>query len=600
MRQYFLNLLLLVLIASSHSADADLNDALAEAKAQVNTSPETSLALLNQALTDLGVDEIDPEEQPVFAELVELRAAIQRGLGRYVAAITDAERLADLGDRFNDDRIRARASLLIGSIKAEQGLYSDALERFHAARALLEDTEQPNALAAIHNAIGVTHNFAGDQERALSYFQQAVDSAREAGEDAASAVYLGNLALAVAQIDGPAAALPMLREVLQTNERLGNTSAATLAKGNICDQLIELERYDEADQQCLEAFEEMDATAEKRWQAGIRLALGNLRQRQGRLRDAENLYRDALDIASEAAPTQEDEILASLAEVLIDLERPAEALEILERRLAIRDQANETERRSLIEELEMRYEVQQSEAELELLRLQSELQGTQIKLRNQVLAGMLFLLGLACLSTIGAIHSYRVKARLEKDLARQNHELERALVQINELAQRDSLTSLLNRRALEELGKREVSLQQRREKPLSVVLMDVDFFKAVNDRYGHSVGDEVLQGFSSVLLDNLRDSDLVGRWGGEEFVCLLPEANLEDAEQLVRRIQTSLRSTPIETSSGSICLTVTAGISMVEDRLDVAINQADQAMYQGKHDGRDSIVIFEESRTSSQ
>jgi diguanylate cyclase (GGDEF)-like protein len=595
MRHPFLKLILLVLVSSSCAAEIDLQATLAEARDLLDTSTEASLALLNDGLTDLEAEQVLPDNQVVFGELLELRATIQRGMGRYDLATADAERLAALGDQLSNEQMSARASLLLGSIHAEQGLYGAALELFHNARALLEDTDQPLALASIHNAIGVTHTFTGDQARARAYFERAVDGAKAAGDDRAATVYLGNLALSVAEVDGPEAALPMFREVLQANEEAGNTSAATLAKGNICDQLIRLKQYEQAEQQCLEALEAINRAGEKRWQAGIRLSLGGLRQQQGRLKEAESLYRDALRIASEAVPTLEDEILASLAEVLIDQERSVDALTILQRQLALRDQSIESDRQGLIEELEMRYKIDQTEAELELLQLQSELQATQIRQRNQLLMGMLLLLTLAVLSAIGAFRSYRDKARLEQSLARQNEDLENALEHINELARHDSLTGLLNRRALEEFGNREVSLKLRHHQPLSVVLIDLDHFKTINDRAGHAAGDEVLRAFSEVLLEHSRESDLIGRWGGEEFVALLPGTNLEDARQMVGRIQASLRSNPVSTPSGSIILTVTAGIASVEDRLDLAINNADQAMYKGKHDGRDRIVVFDES-----
>ncbi|MFW6341149.1 MAG: diguanylate cyclase [Wenzhouxiangella sp.] len=567
---------------------------LAEVQQLRGSDPQAALLLLDQALADIDPDRVPQAAREVTAELLELRASILRGLAEYEAAVEDAERLARLAASAGDPGLAALAAFMHGSIEAEQGHYAAALERFHAARGQLESIDRPRELARLYNAIGVTHNFTGDQARAREYFQRALDTAEAVGDEPLAATYLGNLALTVADLEGAEAALPLLEEVLRLGQQTGSASTVTLARANLCDQLVVLDRRDQAEVMCQQALEDIDAMGESRWQAGIRLTLGQLRQRQGRLEEAVGWYQAALDIASESVPTVEDDILAPFSETLIALDRPAEALALAQRRLALRDEQRERERRDLIEELEVRYEVERSAADLDLLRLQSELQTTQIRQRNQLLIALVAILVVALLAVLGAVRSYRIKAALEQDLAVRNEALEKALDHISELARHDSLTGLLNRRALEELGRREVGLRQRHGHPLAVVLMDVDYFKTINDRFGHAVGDEVLQGFASILRENLREGDLVGRWGGEEFVCLLPGTDLAAAEQMVGRIQAALKKRPIKTSAEPVRLTVTCGIAPAGDRLDQAIDAADQAMYRGKQAGRDAVVVADD------
>lgn len=581
----------LSLMAFTALGQTDRFELLEQAKSLRNDNPEAALKLLDQALADQQTDQYSARELVAVAGLLEMRAAMQRGRAQYGAASADAQRLGELAKRSNDPGLAADAAFLQGSIEAEQGQFAAALDRFHAARRRLEGIDRPVELARIFNAIGVTHNFTGDQARAREYFQRAVDVARDAGAQGAAATYLGNLSLAVAELEGPGAAMPMLREVLQLSEESGAETTATMARANLCDQLVKLEQHDEAETTCLAALEEVDRMREARWQAGIRLTLGHLRRDGGRLEEAVDWYREALAIASASVPTIEDEVLASLSEALEDLGQTAEALALARQRLALRDQQRHSERRELVEELEVRYEVERSEADLELLRLQSALQATELQQRNMMLIALLIGLAITLVAAIGAVRSYWITTRLKRDLATRNSELEEAVAEITDLARHDSLTGLFNRRAMEELGQHEVKRQQRHREPLSVMLMDVDFFKSINDRFGHAVGDQVLQGLASLLQENLRDTDLVGRWGGEEFLCILPKTDLAEAEHSAHRIQSALAAAPMQAAGDTVRLTVTCGIAAVDTRLDEAIKRADQAMYRGKHEGRNVIVV---------
>ncbi|NDY95168.1 tetratricopeptide repeat-containing diguanylate cyclase [Wenzhouxiangella limi] len=581
----------LSLMAFAAIGQTDRAELLEQAKSLRNDDPEAALKLLDRALADQQTDRYSARELATVAGLLEMRAAVQRGRAEYDAASADAQRLGELAKRSNEPGLAADAAFLQGSIEAERGQFAAALDRFHAARRRLEGIDRPVELARIFNAIGVTHNFTGDQARAREYFQRAVDAARDAGAEGAAATYLGNLSLTVAELEGPRAALPMLREVLQLSEETGAETTATMARANLCDQLVKLEEHDEAETTCLAALDEVDRMHQARWQAGIRLTLGHLRRDEGRLEEAVDWYREALAIASASVPTIEDEVLASLSEALEDLGQTAEALTLTRQRVALRDQQRQSERRELVEELEVRYEVERSEADLELLRLQSALQKTQLQQRNMMLMALLIGLAVTLLAAIGAVRSYWITTRLKRDLATRNSELEQAVAEITDLARHDSLTGLFNRRALEELGQREVNRQQRHGEPLSVMLMDIDYFKSINDRFGHAVGDEVLQSLAALLRENLRDTDLVGRWGGEEFLCILPKTDLAEAEHSAHRIQSALEAAPIQTAGDPVRLTVTCGIAAVDTRLDQAIQRADQAMYRGKHEGRNVIVV---------
>lgn len=166
--------------------------------------------------------------------------------------------------------------------------------------------------------------------------------------------------------------------------------------------------------------------------------------------------------------------------------------------------------------------------------------------------------------------------------------LTEALSRIRELAIRDELTGLFNRRHILELLHTERSRADRTSQPWCLCMIDVDHFKAINDRHGHGVGDEVLRSLALIIRDGLRDCDHVARWGGEEFLVLLPNTGLDEAMLVVERIRQSLHRTGLSRSVPDLRVTLSAGVSQVlaEESLPQTIDRADQALYQAKSAGR--------------
>jgi len=162
---------------------------------------------------------------------------------------------------------------------------------------------------------------------------------------------------------------------------------------------------------------------------------------------------------------------------------------------------------------------------------------------------------------------------------------------------RDPLTGVANRGHLLQTLTHQLAMPTRARKGLAVVLMDVDFFKQINDRYGHATGDQALIHVAETLQDNLRDNDLLGRYGGEEFLMLLPGATLSQAHNVAERCAEALRHNAMAiTGSPAIKLTASFGVSSAsaQSAMDAhtLIEEADRAMYTAKHQGRDRVVVY--------
>jgi diguanylate cyclase (GGDEF)-like protein len=171
--------------------------------------------------------------------------------------------------------------------------------------------------------------------------------------------------------------------------------------------------------------------------------------------------------------------------------------------------------------------------------------------------------------------------------------------EIQTLATTDPLTGLFNRRHFFELAHHEVERARRTHYPVSVVMLDVDHFKLVNDQYGHQMGDQVLQTVAAGCRKFLRAGDVLGRYGGEEFVILLPDTTLDQAAQVAERLRQNLAMMKIASVDESITVTISLGIATLdavdsEPGLDTLLSHADQALYTAKQSGRNQVARWQE------
>jgi diguanylate cyclase (GGDEF)-like protein len=163
------------------------------------------------------------------------------------------------------------------------------------------------------------------------------------------------------------------------------------------------------------------------------------------------------------------------------------------------------------------------------------------------------------------------------------------------LANTDFLTGLMSRRYfMKKIEEEFISLRNHDMNCCSVLMLDLDHFKHINDTYGHAVGDTVLKHFSALLQSNLRQMDVAGRLGGEEFAIILPYADIYEAKQCAERLRNIVANSPIIENNDVISITVSIGISMLRENdryADTALIRADNALFAAKNKGRNSVQI---------
>jgi len=186
----------------------------------------------------------------------------------------------------------------------------------------------------------------------------------------------------------------------------------------------------------------------------------------------------------------------------------------------------------------------------------------------------------------------RIK-QLQDELDRKNQELEVANRKLKKLSITDGLTGLYNHRHINELLIEEFERCKRSKQPVSVVMMDLDRFKLVNDTHGHPTGDVVLIDTARILRDTAREIDRLGRYGGEEFIVILPETGEQEAAQFAERVRSRIEEYLFTDDAVELRMTVSSGVSTLSgdiDSPDKLLKRADEALYEAKETGRNQVI----------
>jgi diguanylate cyclase (GGDEF)-like protein len=200
------------------------------------------------------------------------------------------------------------------------------------------------------------------------------------------------------------------------------------------------------------------------------------------------------------------------------------------------------------------------------------------------------------------LHSQNVLEKKE-ELKTALREVEKARREAEEISRMDPLTNLFNRRHFLSVANLELENNEMYSNCLSVIMIDIDHFKEINDTYGHDSGDMVLQAIAENIRKAVRRSDIPCRYGGEEFVIVLPETDLTAAIEIGNRLRENIESTCVKTDKGIIPVTASVGISSLSEdskgKLDLWIKRADQALYQAKEAGRNQVRVWNPEYTTT-
>lgn len=572
----------------------------------------------------------------VRIELLRIRIPLLQELGQVATTNADIAELLRLGQQRNDLSAVLQATALAAGQKTEADQPDQALPILLEARALADQSASPIAQLAWNRALGNVYSKLGNFEKALGHYLAALRLADQVPKRQARAKLdqlnsLGSLywamkepqksveyldqALALAPQVGSAATLTALKinrgnaltDLGRANEALADYQDAlkySRASGlveseivvliNLADHYLRLRNYDLAATFARQALTQAEKTGSKSSGAIARANLGFAMAGQGNLHEGVPHINAAIAIYHETgARADEEGLLAELSDMYEKAGLYREALSSSRRQFKLSRDIFKADQAKAISALQEQFNAEQRLKQIEILARENKLKDAELV--NRQLQQFVTLLGTAvALMSAGFILLLYRRVRLS------NQRLKEANSQLEFHSVRDPLTGLYNRRSFLDLMKRRPSPNEggRREPAVEnqdgLMILDIDHFKPINDTWGHAAGDAVLVEVAQRLRSTVRETDMVLRWGGEEFLVYSPRANPQHLKGLAERLLEAIGGKPVMVGGQSIPVTVTAGfialpysgISEAICNWEKALQIADMALYTGKVNGR--------------
>jgi diguanylate cyclase (GGDEF)-like protein len=513
-------------------------------------------------------------------------------LGDNEPALEALRTALDFAERVDDPVALATVHRTAGVAYWEIGAHDRALENYLAALADSRAAGDVEGAARTAGNIGNLYNTLGEWESARRYHRMALEDFEESGWQqgiAGTLVNLGALAARVAEDLEAEGKLEQARAEYRSNldynrraleifEALDNPRGVAYAADNIARSLIALGRVDEALDYHARSLALRREVGDAAGVVNSLLTGASAYTEIGELERARELLAEAWQTAPRSKPVMRRGVAERQIELFERLGDFEAAFRKQQWLMSARDAEAEKEMAARLEELQQSFRAERLEKELALQKAQTEISDQNAR-RQQIISAASIIALVALLIILALLYSrYRLGRELSRSLA--------------VTAVTDPLTGLLNRRGIDEQLRRVLD-DSGRQGPWSVVLADIDRFKSINDRLGHQTGDRVLVQVADVIRQRIRGQDLAGRWGGEEFLILLPGTDVEGARAVAENIRQAVSQVPRGSDDEELDLTMTFGVTEVtaEDDLNALVRRVDAALYAGKRQGRDRVVV---------
>jgi diguanylate cyclase (GGDEF)-like protein len=539
-------------------------DALESARALYQRAQTMEASNLNEAIdlfdetASIIADLPDEDSHELLLDCLHAQGTAWDQLSNYPSALKFYIREKELSLAFNNLHKQARAENAAGVVYSLMGNYAAGLQCFFAACQAYEDLMEPSQQANVLNNLGYSLIMLNDSQRALPYLQRSEKLARETGARSLLAAVLDSICHAWLNLGDFEQALIYSLESILISRNVGilrEECMYCLSAGRVYQALDEISTAKESFRMSLDlaknnGFRREETEALRRL-AATELNEGLLEQAQDHLQQSITIA-EAIQARHELFQSHQD-----LAEVYKQAGDYRQALLHYEQFHQVQQEVFNHEVDLRYKSLEVMHQLDQIQKESIIYQLKNRALQEEIENRKQALA----------------------VAELE--------------------ASTDSLTGLLNHREFFRQAENCLVSARREGTGIAILMLDVDYFKTINDSYGHAAGDGVLITLSSRLRRFLRSNDLIGRIGGEEFCILLSGVSSVTARCIAERIRKGIEKQPFRVSETPVQVTVSLGLAAYthgEADHSLAINQlianADQALYEAKHTGRNRVIGY--------
>ncbi|WP_413738029.1 diguanylate cyclase [Shewanella sp. BJSY2023SW001] len=497
--------------------------------------------------------------------------------GNMEQAKADYDQALQQAYQLEDRRLIADARSMRGAMYSFQGNFALALEDLLTAQQLYEQLKLD--YWSRYNLVDLATSFRrfGDPQSALNYYRQLEQAYRQGGHEEQAYIVNGEMAIALEELGDFEAAVTKFQQSYNYLKRQGMTVEAAGVSVNMAGSLLKLDRIEDA-KQALERAKPFVTEQQGGFYSFMQLYSADVLLRQGQaeqamvpLAKAEQSFRDISNDRGLA------ELYLLKSEVLAAQGLWQESTNVLKSYISLHSELDSKLQSYRTTEMRTRFNADRMAKENQRL-LESERlkeQEVQILQQNRLLQLAVLILA-SIIIFIMAILAYKQTGRSR---------------QFQKIAHTDHLTQLANRRYTYQRGEALFNQAKHSGVPMSVILFDADNFKDINDQFGHDGGDKVLQHLASVSQTLIREQDLLGRIGGEEFLLLLPETSREECLKIAERLRQTLAESSPEALAGESRVTISAGVATLNTELQFSelLKLADNALYRAKNKGRNRV-----------
>jgi len=477
----------------------------------------------------------------------------------YATSINDIGKAREYADRALETsrkikyrKGRAASYLTKTIVYTKVGNHLKALKGLSKSLNIYSDLDDRIGIARVYNRLGISYQALGNIEKSFDYFTKAKEFFEEIGDTHSIAEELNNLGLLFTQQGEIEKAFCLFNQAKTLFEDSGSSIATVLLNISKIHKLRE--EYTEAKKIIHQVLALATENNDQYIIASANLRIGILNKKIGVNESSLPYYQKALKIASELKNRDlEKEICLTISQFFEEKNDFKKALEYHKRNYNLEKKEKDS---IILSTMSFSGNVTSKESEI-------------YRVRNRELL--------------------KINAKLK----RSNKKIRYRAEKCRKMSRIDFLTNLFNRQHLDTVLEREWNRAVRYGHPLSVAMVDVDLFKRVNDNYNHHVGDIVLKSISSILQENIRTCDIIGRYGGEEFLAIFPDTSIEGAKVACEKMRGAVESFSWDSICPQLKITISIGICSrgpaMEKAQDIVL-KADQNMYQAKNSGRNKVI----------
>lgn len=521
------------------------------------------------------------------------KAYVVYAMGEQTAShqlVWESEKIANTTQ---DNGLKIRVAITSGDAYAEEGNFPMALTKIESAAARARVDGQPVNMVMALNSLAKLYDRMREYDKGFAALAEAMPYA-EMSDSPGRVATLRSAEYGLAIDSGqPARAEAALLEALQLERKIGATAMVAYTLSNLSDSALKAHKYPQALRYAQQVITEAQTIGDLRLEATARVNAGQAYLGMGRLAEGKRSFEEGL--ATFEKSNNKPDLQEVLAEYGLALERVGDlegAVAAYHRERKLSNELFERRRQKAMMELQAKYEGDRKERQIELLRRENQVKSTELENRN--LQQRIWWL-LAAVFGMGAA----IVGSLYNKVRHANAQLQVKNLELKQQSVRDPLTGLYNRRHFQDFMRSFVVGEKRgvgtsgEELVGALFLLDVDHFKHINDGHGHAAGDAVLKMISTALGDILRETDMIVRWGGEEFLAFLPAIPRSGLDEVARRVLSGIAGCSVDYHGQTLTANVSIGFapfplspggeSLPWER---AVNLVDMALYLAKSHGR--------------